>query len=281
MVSSMTGFGLSSSISSGSEIYIEIKGVNHKFLEVSIKPNDLSNDLEEYIRKSVSKNIIRGRVDIRIKLKSSFETSYSIDSKLLTKLQNSLKDSQLIGDIQFKDIKDVPGIFKAETTQNVNHNLIKKAFNEAMKNFVTSRNEEGHKISNVLLKKIIQLENTTKKIHKLNDKNLNKRSNLFKSKALELVNSFDEGRLEQEALLLALKYDVSEEIDRIFFHTKSLYKELNKKLCSGKKIDFILQELFRESNTLSVKLDDPNLKNHALDMKLYVEEMREQIQNVE
>ena len=281
MVSSMTGFGLSSSISSGSEIYIEIKGVNHKFLEVSIKPNDLSNDLEEYIRKSVSKNIIRGRVDIRIKLKSSYETSYSIDSKLLTKLQNSLKDSQLIGDIQFKDIKDVPGIFKAETTQNVNHNLIKKAFNEAMKNFVTSRNEEGHKISNVLLKKIIQLENTTKKIYKLNDKNLNKRSNLFKSKALELVDSFDEGRLEQEALLLALKYDVSEEIDRIFFHTKSLYKELNKKLCSGKKIDFILQELFRESNTLSVKLDDPNLKNHALDMKLYVEEMREQIQNVE
>ena len=74
MVSSMTGFGFSSSISKGLEIYIEIKGVNHKFLEVSIKPNDLSNDLEEYIRKSVSKNIIRGRVDIRIKLKSSYET---------------------------------------------------------------------------------------------------------------------------------------------------------------------------------------------------------------
>ena len=85
MVSSMTGFGFSSSISKGLEIYIEIKGVNHKFLEVSIKPNDLSNDLEEYIRKLVSKNIIRGRVDIRIKLKSSYETSYSIDSKLLTK----------------------------------------------------------------------------------------------------------------------------------------------------------------------------------------------------
>ena len=281
MASSMTGFGLSSSISPGSEIYIEIKGVNHKFLEISVKPNDLNNEIEEFIRKSVTKNVIRGRVDIRIKLKTSNKTNYSIDSKLLKKLQNSLKDSKLMNDVQFKDIKDIPGIFKSETTQKINNNLIKKVFSEAMKNFVLSRNEEGYKISNVILKKIKQLENATKKIRKLNDKNLNKRLIKFKKKALKLIDSFDEGRLEQEALLLALKFDVSEEIDRIFFHTNSLIKELNKKTCSGKKIDFILQELFRESNTLSVKLDDPNLKNHALDMKLYIEEMREQIQNVE
>ena len=281
MASSMTGFGLSSSISQGSEIYIEIKGVNHKFLEISVKPNDLNNEIEEFIRKSVTKNVIRGRVDIRIKLKTSYKTNYSIDSKLLKKLQNSLKDSKLLNDVQFKDIKDIPGIFKSETTQKINNNLIKKVFSEAMKNFVLSRNEEGNKISNVILKKIKQLENATKKIRKLNDKNLNKRLIKFKKKALKLIDSFDEGRLEQEVLLLALKFDVSEEIDRIFFHTNSLIKELNKKTCSGKKIDFILQELFRESNTLSVKLDDPNLKNHALDMKLYIEEMREQIQNVE
>ena len=94
-----------------------------------------------------------------------------------------------------------------------------------MKNFVLSRNEEGYKISNVILKKIKQLENATKKIRKLNDKNLNKRLIKFKKKALKLIDSFDEGRLEQEALLLALKFDVSEEIDRIVFHTNSLIKE--------------------------------------------------------
>tara|TARA_B100000401_G_scaffold329667_1_gene229278 strand:+ start:805 stop:1092 length:288 start_codon:yes stop_codon:yes gene_type:complete len=95
------------------------------------------------------------------------------------------------------------------------------------------------------------------------------------------LENLDEGRLEQEIAILALKHDVNEEIDRIFFHLESLQKELNKKLCSGKKIDFILQELFREANTLSVKLDDPNLKNNAIDMKLFIEEMREQTQNVE
>ena len=147
--------------------------------------------------------------------------------------------------------------------------------------FIKSRNEEGNKIKKVLSKKLNQINSTVSKIHRLNNKNIKKRARLFKDKALDLLDTLDEGRLEQEAAILALKHDVSEEIDRIFFHTDSLNKELNKKMCSGKKVDFILQELFRESNTLSVKLDDPNLKNYALDMKLFIEEMREQTQNVE
>ena len=96
-----------------------------------------------------------------------------------------------------------------------------------------------------------------------------------------LIDNFDKSRLDQEVVLLALKHDVSEELDRIFFHTKTIKEELLKKISSGKKIDFVLQELFRESNTLSVKLDDSKLKDLALDMKLLIEEMREQTQNVE
>ncbi len=282
MINSMTGFGLSNFIDKESEVYIEIKGVNHKFLEVTIKPNDLNNELEEYIRKLISKKIIRGRVDIRIKMKTSSNASYSIDLKLLKKFKKSLKEGlQFNGDIHFRDIKDVPGIFKSEATKNINNRVIKKIFNEAINEFVSSRNIEGAKIKKVLLKKIMQIESSISKIKKLNHKNLKKRSKLYKDKALELLENLEENRLEQEVAILALKYDVSEEIDRIFFHTGTLTKELNKNICSGKKIDFVLQELFREANTLSVKLDDPHLKNNALDMKLFIEEMREQTQNVE
>ena len=278
----MTGFGLSSYIDKKSEIYIEIKGVNHKFLEATIKPNDLNNELEEYIRKLVSKKIVRGRVDIRIKTKTVSSTNYSIDSKLLKKFKKSLEDGlKFKGDIHFRDIKDVPGIFKLEADKDVNNNLIKKVFNDAIKEFLTSRNIEGKKIKEVLLKKLKQIKSANTKIKKQNISNLKKRSKLYKAKALDLMENLDEGRLEQEIAILALKHDVNEEIDRIFFHLESLQKELNKKLCSGKKIDFILQELFREANTLSVKLDDPNLKNNAIDMKLFIEEMREQTQNVE
>tara|TARA_B100001939_G_C16929333_1_gene613221 strand:+ start:701 stop:1537 length:837 start_codon:yes stop_codon:yes gene_type:complete len=278
----MTGFGLSSFIDKKSEIYIEIKGVNHKFLEATIKPNDLNNELEEYIRKLVSKKIVRGRVDIRIKTKTVSSTNYSIDSKLLKKFKKSLEDGlKFKGDIHFRDIKDVPGIFKLDADKDVNNNLIKKVFNDAIKEFLASRNVEGKKIKEVLLKKLKQIKSANTKIKKQNVSNLKKRSKLYKAKALDLMENLDEGRLEQEIAILALKHDVNEEIDRIFFHLESLQKELNKKLCSGKKIDFILQELFREANTLSVKLDDPNLKNNAIDMKLFIEEMREQTQNVE
>ena len=278
----MTGFGLSSFIDKKSEIYIEIKGVNHKFLEATIKPNDLNNELEEFIRNLVSKKIVRGRVDIRIKTKTTSNTNYSIDSKLLKKFKKSLVEGlKFKGDIHFRDIKDVPGIFKLEADKDVNNNLIKKVFNDAMKEFVSSRNNEGAKIKKVLLKKLKQIKSTTTKINKQSSSNLKKRSKLYKAKALDLMKNLDEGRLEQEVALLALKHDVNEEIDRIFFHLESLQQELNKKSCSGKKIDFVLQELFREANTLSVKLDDPNLKNNAIDMKLFIEEMREQTQNVE
>ena len=278
----MTGFGLSSFIDKKSEIYIEIKGVNHKFLEATIKPNDLNNELEEYIRKLVSKKIVRGRVDIRIKTKTVSSTNYSIDSKLLKKFKKSLEDGlKFKGDIHFRDIKDVPGIFKLEADKDVNNNLIKKVFNDAIKEFLASRNIEGKKIKEVLLKKLKQIKSANTKIKKQNITNLKKRSKLYKAKALDLMENLDEGRLEQEIAILALKHDVNEEIDRIFFHLESLQKELNRKLCSGKKIDFVLQELFREANTLSVKLDDPNLKNNAIDMKLFIEEMREQTQNVE
>ena len=278
----MTGFGLSSFIDKKSEIYIEIKGVNHKFLEATIKPNDLNNELEEYIRKLVSKKIVRGRVDIRIKTKTVSSTNYSIDSKLLKKFKKSLEDGlKFKGDIHFRDIKDVPGIFKLDADKDVNNNLIKKVFNDAIKEFLASRNVEGKKIKEVLLKKLKQIKSANTKIKKQNISNLKKRSKLYKAKALDLMENLDEGRLEQEIAILALKHDVNEEIDRIFFHLETLQKELNKKLCSGKKIDFILQELFREANTLSVKLDDPNLKNNAIDMKLFIEEMREQTQNVE
>ena len=282
MINSMTGFGLSSFIDKKSEIYIEIKGVNHKFLEATIKPNDLNNELEEFIRNLVSKKIVRGRVDIRIKTKTTSNTNYSIDSKLLKKFKKSLVEGlKFKGDIHFRDIKDVPGIFKLEAAKDVNNNLIKKVFNDAMKEFVSSRNNEGAKIKKVLLKKLKQIKSATTKINKQSSSNLKKRSKLYKAKALDLMKNLDEGRLEQEVAILALKHDVNEEIDRIFFHLESLQQELNKKSCSGKKIDFVLQELFREANTLSVKLDDPNLKNNAINIKLFIEEMREQTQNVE
>ena len=282
MIRSMTGFGLSKSLKKDSEVFIEIKGVNHRFLEVSIKPNDLDNELDQYIRNSITKSVNRGKVDVRIKLKSTSQTNYKIDAFLIKKFENILKKNpSLENKISFSDIKDVPGIFNAEVTHKLNISTVKKEFNNALKDFLDSRSKEGIKIKKTLKKKILKSESLIKNISNSCNKNLKKRMSLFKSKVSKFTQDYDESRINQEITLLALKQDVSEELDRILFHINSLKKEINKKDCSGKKIDFILQEFFREANTLTVKLDDPSMMNKAIDVKILIEEMREQTQNVE
>jgi len=281
MIKSMTGFGLSNLIEKDSKIYIEIKGVNHRFLEISIKSNETNNDLDQYMRNAISKQINRGKIDVRLKIKSSSKTEYSINGELIKKLEKSAKKIMNLTELKFKDIKDIPGIVNIEVGQQTNINQVKKEFNKALKLFIDSRKKEGSKIRIVLNKKIKGIESLTAKILKANKSNLKFRIRLFKQKIKKLVEDFDDSKLSQEVALLALKFDVAEELDRIFFHLKSLKEEVNKINCKGKKIDFLLQELFREANTLSVKLDAPKTKNLALDMKLLVEEMREQIQNVE
>ena len=282
MISSMTGFGLSKSVKGNSEISIEIKGVNHRFLEISIKPNDLGNELEKFIRNAISKSIQRGKIEIRISLKTRSNIDYSIDDALLKKLIKTLRQNEELGDkINFNDVKDVPGIFNSEIVHQLNKNKIKSEFNIALKDFISSRNKEGIKIKNAFKKKISKSKALTKKIFDANDKNLKRKIKLFKSKVAKLTKECDSSRINQEITILALKQDVSEELDRIFFHITSLEKEIIKRECSGKKIDFILQEFFREANTLAVKLDNPAQINLAIDIKLLIEEMREQTQNVE
>ncbi len=282
MIKSMTGYGLSSSIQGSSEVSVEIKGVNHRFLEISMKSNEISNDIDQYIRNIVGKNIIRGKVDIKIKFKSPSESKYFIDIKLLKNLKKTIKDNLGIEEhLRFSDIKDIPGILNIESKKRMNNTFLKREFNKALKDFTDSRNKEGMKIKKVIDKKIQGIDFLVSKILKQSKKDIHRRLRLYKEKVASLVSDLDEARLEQEIALLALKHDASEELDRISFHSKSLKDEISKNIGSGKKIDFVLQELFREANTLSVKLDDPISKNFALDMKLLAEEMREQIQNVE
>ena len=282
MINSMTGFGSSEMIQNDFEIYCEIKSINHRFNEISIKSNDLPNDLEDYIKKSISKDNKRGKFEVRLRFKMPQKTYYSIDTELLKKFKTSLEKSTIdSSEIKFNDIKNVPGIFQINTSINLNKKHIKDVFNNALEDLHSSKVSEGKKICKVLLKKINYIKTTISKINKASQKNIHKRKRKYQQKVLEIIDTLDKKRLEQEIVLLALKHVVSEEIDRINFHCESLVKEINQKKTSGKKIDFILQELFREANTLTVKLDESNLKSYGLEIKLSIEEMREQIQNVE
>jgi len=283
MTNSMTGFGSSRYSEKEIEIYCEIKTVNHRFLEVSTKPNDLNNQLDVFVRNSLSKKLQRGSVDVRFRLDFPSTNSYSINQASLENLINSIKNIPNINtdNINFSDIKDMPGIVQSEHKISIDQKLIKKVFIESLDQLLSSRSSEGSKIEKIFLSKITNIEKSTLKLSKLNKSLTKKRSDNLRDKIQNLTKNLDSSRLEQEVAILVLKHDVAEEIERINFHSVSLKKELSSSRSSGKKIDFILQELFRETSTLSVKLDQPKYKQIALDMKLSVEEMREQAQNIE
>ena len=278
----MTGFGQSRHIDKDVEILVELKSVNHRFLEVNLKSPDIKSEDEEYFKKTISKKLKRGKVDIYIKVNASSNGSFQIDIKLLTELKKIIKNESLLSnELRLRDIKDIPGILKITKSSNVKLQTLKKVFNKALADFLKSRIEEGTKIHKILINKINKIQSKQIKVSKLCKRDLSKKIEIYKKRVKDILEKYDTNSLDQEITHFAMKADVSEELERIDFHLLSIRKELNNKNSSGKKIDFILQELFRESNTLSVKLDEPKTKNIALEVKVLVEEMREQIQNIE
>ena len=278
----MTGFGQSKYIEKGTEVLVEIKSVNHRFLEVNLKSSEIKNKDEEYFKKTISKKLKRGKIDIHIRVNSSNNGSILINRKLLAELKKVIKNESMISnELSLRDIKDLPGILKITKSSNSKIQILKKVFNEALADFLESRIEEGNKIHKILINKINTIQSKQIKVSKLCKRDLSKKIKLYKKRVKDILEKHDANRLDQEITHLAMKADVSEELERIEFHLQTIRKELNNKNSSGKKIDFILQELFRESNTLTVKLDEPKTKSIALEVKVLVEEMREQIQNIE
>ena len=282
MIKSMTGFGQSRHVDKDTEVLVELKSLNHRFLEVNLKSAEIQSEDEEYFKKTISKKLKRGKVDIHIKANTSSNGKLQINSELLAEFKKAIKNESLISnELTLRDIKDIPGILKITKFSKIKLPILKKVFNKALANFLESRIEEGRKIHKVLINKIDIIQSKQKKVSKLCKRDLDKRIKIYKKRVKDIIEKYDENRLNQEITHLAMKADVSEELERIDFHIHSIKKELIKKNSSGKKIDFILQELFRESNTLTVKLDEPETKNIALEIKVSVEEMREQIQNIE
>ena len=131
MIKSMTGFGSSTYSFKDAEIYCEIKTVNHRFLEISTKPNDLNNSIDLYVRDTLTKKLKRGSIDVRFRFKTQSGNSYSVNKDSVKNLLKSIKDIPNINsnNINFSDIKDLPGIVKSEKGKGAEDSLIKETFN--------------------------------------------------------------------------------------------------------------------------------------------------------
>ena len=281
MINSMTGFGSAELNDGDINISCEIKSVNHKFLDLNLKGYELSPKLDKKVRNTFNKSIKRGSVDIKFKLINAFTYDYQINIQSLNKFKKRLNENGFHNDISISELKDIPGVLSSKAKSIVKEKMVFDVFKTALDNFLHDKQKEGMKINKIFTAKIKKLQNLHSSIIKLVKISSKTRKEKIKDKILNLVKDIELKRVDEEIAIMAMKYDVAEELERIKFHTGSILQTINKSGPNGKKIDFILQELFRESNTLLVKIDDSEIKSKALSMKVLIEEMREQTQNIE
>ncbi len=283
MFYSMTGYGNGTATSRDLEVLCEIKSVNNRFVEISFRGYSLPNEFEEYIKSQIKKKFLRGSFEIKINDNFQSEHVYEINQVSLKNLKSSLHSTKGFNssDLRLSDLKDIPGLLVVKTSKKDISSLGKKALNLAIKNLLISREVEGKKTEKIVSSKLSFLIKAHHKLTRSAPALFQHRLKSIKKKLLQKNINLRKEDISNELSNMALKHDIAEELERISFHIESMQKLFKSKNAHGKKMDFILQELFREVNTLSVKIEKPDLKDLALTMKLKVEELREQAQNLE
>ncbi|MDE8712821.1 YicC family protein [Veillonella atypica] len=293
-MNSMTGFGRATQIVDGLQCTIEIKSVNSRFLDLNIRSPKQVNSVEHSIRKCIQKNIHRGKVDVFVTLQdvADREKQFLINSSLKNQIQDLL-----VLEGFYKSAQEVPlaavmsisnewiQIKDDEIQEDSLCSLITETTMEALAALVHMRTSEGVQIQQDLLERLSHMTAIIDDInaHK-EDAVLAYKENLRK-KMLEYVDNLDiainEDRLLQEVAIMADKTDITEEIVRFRSHVVQLTNTLKKDEPIGRKLDFIIQEMNREVNTIGSKAMDISLTDHVVQLKCELEKVREQVQNIE
>ena len=293
-MNSMTGFGRATQIVDGLQCTIEIKSVNSRFLDLNIRSPKQVNSVEHSIRKCIQKTIHRGKVDVFVTLQdvADREKQFIINSSLKHQIQDLLVSEGFYREPQEVPLSAVMAISNdwvqiqdSEVTEDVLQSLVTDTTTNALNALVSMRQSEGIHIQQDLLHRLSQMTNIIEDInsHKA-DAVIAYKENL-RTKMMDYVEGLDitanEDRLLQEVAIMADKTDITEEIVRFRSHVVQLTNTLKMDEPIGRKLDFIIQEMNREVNTIGSKAMDITLTDHVVQLKCELEKVREQVQNIE
>ena len=291
MVKSMTGYGKSSLSIDTREYQVEIKSVNHKYIDTNIKMPRIISYLEEDIRKIITSKLKRGKIDIFISFEnySKDGNDIQINSNLAKMYIQSLKklaeEESISANIDVTEITKLPDVLTIKS--NIDENQIKsellQTVEEAINNLINMRQSEGERISRDILSKISQIEDKKQEIFVLSTGLIDEYVVKLEARIKEILKTeeIDKSRLMQEVVIYADKCSVEEEITRLTSHIEQLRNLINSNEPNGKKMDFIIQEMNRETNTIGSKANNLEITNRVVDIKTILEDIREQIQNIE
>lgn len=292
MLRSMTAFArVQESCDSGS-ITWEIRSVNHRYLEPGLKLPDEFKVLEPEIRKQVANYLTRGKIDIglRYKLNQSdfgdIELREDIVRNLRQVEQKVLNIVHEGSKLSVSDILSWPGVIAdSEKDMSPLLELAEQVLKQALKQLLDSRETEGEALGELIRSRCAQISEIVNKLRTHRPAMITAMHEKWKAnlneKLQKWADSANEGRLEQELAILAQKLDVDEELDRIDTHITEVGNVLKRKEAVGRRLDFLMQELNREANTLASKSQDSATTQWSVDLKVLIEQMREQVQNIE
>lgn len=291
MIKSMTGYGRAKLLKEDREYQIEIKSVNHRYLDISVRiPKQLSY-LEETIKKEIAKKVKRGKIDVfvtfennslegkEIKINTELAKAYIDELKKLAEKEN------ILSDIQVTEISKYPDILNIQSNQDdekITEEVL-ETITIATDNLVQMRETEGNKISEDLLKRLNIINKKVEEIAKLSTGLIEEYVVKLEERINEILKNqeIDKTRLAQEVVIYADKCSIEEEVTRLNSHISQFKNLLNSNEAIGKKLDFIIQEMNRETNTIGSKANNLEITNGVIDIKTEIENIREQVQNIE
>ena len=288
MPHSMTGFA-TSEVSVGShKLAWEIRSVNHRYLDLGFRLPEDFRALEPKLRKLAAKALQRGKVDCTFRVSNigSGQAQSDIDHDQLAALRQIetkiLEEWPTAGPFTAAEILRWPGVLKEDATEGAAlAEPALAAFGEALGALKSAREREGNRLAEMLSERLSAIETLMQSI----DGQLVDAAPRYREKLLERLAKLDveanPERLEQELALIAQRTDVSEEADRLKAHLSEVRDILTQTDPMGRRLDFLIQELNREANTLASKVQDDELARRAVDLKVLIEQMREQVQNIE
>ena len=284
MTKSMTAFARSES----GHISWEIRSVNHRYLEVGLKVPDAFRSLEISLRNKLKARLNRGKIDCQLRIGHSqaSEASLSIDEKLLEDLTGALATIipklETVAPVNPLEVLKWPGILSepTEDEESIKKTVV-ELFDSALAQLIEMRSSEGAELRKIILEKLADLRSIVEQAATEAPIISARQRDKMISKLNDLKIEADPGRIEQELVIMAQKSDVAEELDRLNTHIEEVSATLDSKEAVGRRLDFLMQELNREANTLSSKAVATNTTIQAVELKVAIEQMREQIQNIE
>ncbi|WP_199901462.1 YicC/YloC family endoribonuclease [Neisseria animaloris] len=288
-IHSMTGFANAAGECGGKRINLEIRAVNHRYLDVQFRMPDDLRYLESTLRETIAAQAARGKLECRIQVQDIGQSAQGLDVNQelvgrLAKLNEQWrKEYKELGKLTVADILKFPGVLVSQNEdEEAFAETVKSLLKQALTDFTAAREREGEKLEQHLLVRLEVMEKIVNNLNTLFPALLEAHMEKIRTRLQEAVANIENDRLQQEFALFMQKADVDEEFSRLRTHIGEVRRIVTTAKGSvGKRLDFLMQELNREANTLGSKSIAPECTQASVELKVLIEQMREQVQNIE